>query len=171
MVTKFLQRLTWLIALVALQMVVFNHIHVMGYATPLCFVYFVMLFPLGTPRWNILLWAFACGMLADITMLTPGASAAAMTLTAMVQPVLLESMRPKDAPEDMQASIHLLGFWHYVYYSGMLSLLFTLMFFLLQFFTFFHIEDFAISFAGSWALTLVLCLLTENIRSNKDKEE
>lgn len=167
MVTTFLQRLLWLMALVVLQMVVFNHIHLLGYATPLFFVYFVTLFPLGTSRWSILLWAFACGLLADITMLTPGAGAAAMTLTALIQPPLLESMRPKDAPEDMQASIHLLGFWHYAYYCGILTLTFTLAFFLLQFFTFFHIEEMAITWAGSWGLTFILCLLAENIRSSK----
>lgn len=167
MVTTILQRLMWLVLLVVLQMVVCNHIHVLGYATPLIYVYMVTLFRLGTPRWSILLWAFACGLLADITMLTPGAGAGAMTLAALVQPSLLQAMRPKDAPEDMQASIPLLGFWHYVYYCGVLTLVFTLAFFLLQFFNFFHVVDMAITWASSWALTFVLCLLIENIRVKK----
>lgn len=170
MVTTFLQRSLWLVTLVVLQLVVFNHITVWGYATPLFFVYFVTLFPLGTTRWSILLWAFACGMLADVTMLTPGAGAAAMTLTALIQPPLLSAIRPKDALEDMQASIHTLGFWKYFYYCGLLTLVFTLTYFLLQFFTFSHIEDMAITWAGSWALTFVLCLLVENIRGNKQED-
>ncbi|MBR3513717.1 MAG: rod shape-determining protein MreD [Bacteroidaceae bacterium] len=170
MITTFLQRLLWLAILVALQLVVFNHIHLFGYATPLVFVYFVTLFPLGTSHWNILLWAFACGMLADITTLTPGVGAAAMTLTALVQPPLLEAMRPKDAPEDMRATFHTLGFWHYVYYCGLLVTVFTLAYFLLQFFNFFHLEDMAISWASSLMLTWLVCILLEHVRGGKKEE-
>lgn len=170
MITTFLQRLLWLVLLVALQMLVCNHIHVMGYATPLLFVYFVTLFPLGSSRWSVLLWSFACGVLADITMLTPGAAAAAMTLTGLIQPPLLQAMQPKDAPEDMEAGFHTLGFWTYAYYCALLTLVCTLMFFLLQFFTFLHVVDMAITWGGSWALTFVLCLLVENIRKKKEAE-
>ena len=89
MITQFLQRLLWLVVLVAAQMVVFNYIHIYDYATPLPFVYLVLLFPLGTSRWSILLWAFVCGLLCDIASLTLGIGAASMTLVAFVQPVLL----------------------------------------------------------------------------------
>ena len=45
-----------MLALVAAQLLVFNHIHLFGYATPLPFVYFLLRFPLNTERWSILLW-------------------------------------------------------------------------------------------------------------------
>ena len=110
MLLTFLQYLLWMVTLVAAQMMVFNHIHIMGYAIPFGFVYLLLLFPLGTQRWSILLWAFVCGLLSDIVSMTPGVGAAAMTLTAFLQPTLLRLMAPKDSVEDMQAGYATMGF-------------------------------------------------------------
>lgn len=167
MVVTFLQRLLWLVTLVAAQMMVFNYIHIMGYATPLPYVYLLLLFPLGTQRWSILLWGFACGLLCDFVSLTPGIGAAAMTLTAFVQPLILQRMAPKDALEDMQASYATLGFWGYVRYALLLTFIFMAVYFLLMSFNFFHLRDLAISFGSSWALTLLICLLIESVRGGK----
>lgn len=154
-----------MVALVAAQMMVFNHIHFMGYATPLPYVYLLMLFPLGTSRWSILLWGFACGLLTDVVSMTPGVGAAAMTLTAFVQPVLLQQMAPKDAVEDMQAGYDTMGFWPFLRLALVITFIFALTYFLLLSFNFYHLADLAIAFASSWALTLVLCLVFEAIRS------
>ena len=170
MVISFLQRLLWLVVLVAAQMMVFNYIHLFGYATPLPYVYLLLLFPLNSSRWSILLWGFVCGLLCDFVSMTPGLGAASMTLVAFVQPLLLRAMAPKDALEDMQASYHTLSFWGYVRYAGILTLLFAITYFLLLSLSFFHAADFAIAFASSWALTLVICLAIESVRSSRRKE-
>ena len=164
MLVIFLKRTLWLVVLVAAQMMVFNYIHLFGYATPLPYVYLLLLFPLDSSRWSVLLWGFVCGLLCDFVSLTPGLGAASMTLTAFFQPLLLRAMAPKDALEDMQASYHTLGGWGYVRYAGILTLLFALTYFLLLSFSFFHAADLAISFASSWLLTLVLCLAMEKVR-------
>jgi rod shape-determining protein MreD len=150
-----------MLVLVAAQLLVFNHIHLFGYATPLPFVYFLLRFPLNTERWSILLWGFVCGLLTDIISLTPGIGSAAMTMTAFVQPLLLNLMVPKDAVEDFRPGYRTLGFWPYVYYVTQLTFLFTLIYFLLLSFSFHHFLDFIISFVSSWALTLLLCLIFE----------
>lgn len=171
MLVIFLKRTLWLVALVAAQMMVFNYIHLFGYATPLPYVYLLLLFPLDSSRWSVLLWGFVCGLLCDFASLTPGLGAASMTLTAFIQPLLLRAMAPKDALEDMQASYHTLGGWGYVRYAAILTLLFTLTYFLLLSFSFFHAIDLAISFASSWLLTLVLCLAMEKVRGRDVKSE
>lgn len=171
MITQFLQRLLWLVVLVTAQMMVFNYIHILGYATPLPFVYLVLLFPLGTSRWSILLWAFVCGLLCDITSLTLGIGAAAMTLVAFVQPVLLRLMTPKDAPEDMRPAFSTLGFWSYCNYAAILTALFALAYFALQSFTFNHIADLGIACGSSWLLTFIICLVFEALRDHKTEEQ
>lgn len=167
MIITFLQRLLWLVALVAVQMMVFNYMHLFGYATPLPFIYLLLLFPLDTQRWTILLWGFACGLLCDIVSLTPGIGAAAMTLAAFVQPPLLALMAPKDSVEDLEPSFASLGFWQYVRYAAIITFIFCAAYFLLSSFNFFHVLDLAISFVSSWGLTLVLCLLIEGVRKKK----
>lgn len=156
-----------MVVLVAAQMLVFNHIHFFGYATPLPYVYLVLLFPLGTERWEALLWGFACGLLADITMLTPGVGAFALTLTAFVQPTLLTLMTPKDAVEDMHPGYTTMGFWSYVYYAGILTLLFSLVYFTVLSFSFHHVADLTISFLSSWLLTFILCLIFQGFNKKR----
>ena len=167
MVITFLQRLLWLVALVAAQMMVFNYVHIMGYATPMPYVYLLLLFPLGTQRWITLLWGFCCGLLCDIVSLTTGVGAAAMTLTAFIQPPLLALLAPKDAVEDMQANFATMGFWPYVRYATMVTFVFTATYFLLQSFNFFHIVDLAVSFLSSWLLTLLICVAIEGVRGGR----
>ena len=169
MIITFLQRLLWMLALVAAQMVVFNYIHLFGYATPLPFVYLLLLFPLGTERWDILLWGFVCGLLCDITSLTLGIGMASMTLVAFIQPPLLRLMTPKDAVEDMQPGYDTMGFWGYFRYAFLLTLLFVLAYFLIQTFNFFHPLDFVISMASSWAITFFFCLSFEALRYKINK--
>ncbi len=170
MIITFLQRLLWMLALVAMQMLVFNHIHLLGYATPLMSIYLLLLFPLGTKRWTILLWGFVCGLLVDMVSLTLGVCTSAMTLAAFIQPPLLKAIEPQNAAEDMQASFHTLGFWTYVRYAAVMITVFMVTYFLVQAFTFFHLKDIALDFVGSWLLTLVLCLALEATRSRKSSQ-
>ena len=154
--------------LVVAQMMVFNHIHLLGYATPMPYVYMLLLFPMNSNRSVVMLWGFVCGLLCDIVSLTPGIGAAAMTLAACIQPPLLRAMAPKDAVEDMQPSFHSMGFWLYFRYAMVVTIIFALAYFLLAAFNFFHPQDLAISFASSWALSFVLCLLFEALRGKKE---
>jgi len=156
-----------MVVLVAAQLLVFNHIHLFGYATPLPYVYLVLSLPMDTERWEALLWGFTCGLLADITMLTPGVGAFALTLTAFMQPTLLKLMAPKDAVEDMRPSYSTMGFWSYSYYAGILTLQFSLAYFCVLAFNFHHFTDLAISFFSSWALTFLLCLIFQGFRKKR----
>ena len=153
-----------MLALVAAQILVFNHVHIYGYTTPLPFVYLLLLFPLGTERWNILLWGFVCGLLCDITSLTLGVGMAAMTFVAFIQPPLLQLMQPKDAVEEMQPGYDTMGFWGYFRYALLLTFIFVFAYFLLQVFNFFHPLHFLISLLSSWLLTLIFVLAIEAMR-------
>lgn len=156
-----------MLALVASQMLVFNHIHLFGYATPIVSIYLLFLFPLGTQRWSIMLWGFVCGLLTDIVSLTPGVCAASMTLTAFIQPLLLKAMEPQNAAEDMQASYHTLGFWTYVRYAAILTTVFMSAYWLVMTFSTIHFADLILSFIGSWIITMGLCLTIEETRGRK----
>lgn len=63
MFQTFLSRLGWFVLLLLLQVLVFNHIHISGYATPLPYVYLLLILSDATPRWVYIavgfLWDFA----------------------------------------------------------------------------------------------------------------
>ena len=85
-----LRRLISFIVLCLAQALVFNHIHLLGHATILLYVYFIVMFPRNYPHWSILLWSFALGLCVDIFSNTPGLAAASLTFTGFLQPYLLE---------------------------------------------------------------------------------
>ena len=41
------------------HVLVLSHIRLLGHATPMLYVYFILLFPRNYPRWALLLWSFA----------------------------------------------------------------------------------------------------------------
>ena len=48
------------------QILILNHIHLFGVATPLLYVYLIMLLKRNCPRWALLLIAFVMGVIVDI---------------------------------------------------------------------------------------------------------
>ena len=92
-----LRRLTLLCVLCLAQALVLNHIQLFGCATPLLYVYLVLAFPLGYPKWALLLWSFAMGMAVDMFSNTPGCAAASLTLVGAAQPYFFALFVPADA--------------------------------------------------------------------------
>ena len=57
-----LARSLWFIVLVIAQALVFNHIHLFGYATPMPYVFVLLILRHGTPRWVYVLTGFVTGL-------------------------------------------------------------------------------------------------------------
>lgn len=167
MVQSFLSRVVWGLALLIFQVLVFNHIHLFGYATPVIYVYILCLQPLDAPRYSWLLWGFLTGLSADLFSGTPGVGAASMTLTAMFAPVLLHLMVPKDSMENLVPGYQTLGRWKFVWYVVLLVLLQQAVFIVLEIFSFFNIPDMLYTYLCSSALTIVLVLVLAGMRSRE----
>ena len=67
------------------QVLVLNHVHLFDSATPLLYIYMVLLFPRNYPKWGMLVWAFAMGLGVDMFSNTPGVAAASLTLVALLR--------------------------------------------------------------------------------------
>ena len=59
--TQLLRGVAIFVALLLVQILVFNHIHLFNCATPLLYIYVVLLFPRNIPRWLALLSGFIMG--------------------------------------------------------------------------------------------------------------
>lgn len=89
---NFLKRLLLFLVLLVAQVLVLNHIHLFGYATPMLYIYFVISFQRGYPRWAVMVWSFLLGLGIDVANNTPGLAAASMTLLGLLQPYVLEAL-------------------------------------------------------------------------------
>ena len=167
MLITLLKRLLQIAGLVTLQVLVCNHIHFLGYATPMPYVLFLVWLPLNSNRTGNIIWAFLLGLAIDILSNTPGEAAGAMTMAALVQWPLLQASAPKDCLEDMVPSYHSMGRWNHIRYVFLLTLVHHALFFLLESFSFFHLTEVLISFGASLALSFVLMLTLETLRHEK----
>ncbi len=162
---EFLRRLYIYIILLLAQVLILNHIHLFGVATPLLYVYFAVTFHRNYPRWQVLLWCFMMGLSVDIFASTPGLAAGCLTLVGFVQTYLLEKLVPRDSAENLKASISALGFSRFATLSVSLVGIYCLLFFALEAFSFFDVVDWVIKAVSSAVLTLVLMLVIESLRA------
>ena len=152
------------VVLVLAQALVCNHIHLFGYATPLIYVYFVLLFRREYPHWAVLVWSFLLGLVIDIYSNTPGVGAASMTFLGMVQPYLLIPFLPRDTEGDFQPSIRTLGLNKFLWYTILLVFLYCLIFFSLEAFSFFNWQEWLLTMLASTLLTVLLIIVIANLK-------
>ena len=108
--TNYLHRIGWFVGLILLQVLLLNHIHIAGYATPFLYVYFILKFPSSTSRNELMLWGFFLGLGVDVFSNTPGMNAAAATLMAFSRPYFLRLFTPRDLLDSIVPSFNSMGF-------------------------------------------------------------
>jgi len=159
-----LQRLLLFVIFCLVQVLVLNRIQLFNCATPLLYVYFVIMFPRHSLRWAVLLWSFTLGLAIDMFSNTPGVASASMTFVAFLQPYLLELFLPRDAEEDIAASAKTLGVWRFACLAAILTLVFCLLFFALESFSFFNWTYWLTCAGASALLTFIIIMTLESLR-------
>ena len=157
MSADFLKRLGLFALFFLIQVLVLGRIRLFHYATPLFYVYFIALFP----RNHVLL-----GLCIDIFSNTPGLAATSLTVIAAVQPYYLELYVPRDSADNLKPSMLTLGPLKFTYYIVPMVLVYCLLFFSLEMFTFFNAFYWLMCVLGSTAITLVLIFALEIGRRN-----
>ncbi len=162
---ELINRLVMFVALFVAQVLILNHVHLLGVGTPLLYVYFAITFRRNFPKWLVLVSCFLLGLLIDVFSNTPGLAASTMTLVALVQTYLIDMVAPRDSAEDLEASAKVLGTSKFVTLSALLTLLYCLVFFALEAFNFFDVLLWLARSVISFVLTMVLILAVESVRS------
>ena len=137
------------IALVAAQVLLVNHIRLGGYVHPYIYLIFVMLLPLNTPGWQLLVAGFSIGLVIDLFMGTLGMHAGATTLMAFCRPAIVRlvsgSMKLENTKEP---NINQLGFPWFLRY--------TLCMVIVHNFTYFMFEGFSFHLVGQALLRILI---------------
>ncbi len=152
------------LVLTLFQVFILNKIQLSGYINPYLYVLFILILPLETPRWLLLVLAFIQGLTIDMFIQTPGMHAAACVLLAFLRPFIIGTISSKKEYEPgIQPSIQDLGFTWFVSYTGILTLAHhTLLFFI----EVFHFEELFITLQRiiySTAISLILIILSQYV--------
>ncbi|MBQ9287978.1 MAG: rod shape-determining protein MreD [Bacteroidaceae bacterium] len=158
MIFSFVKRLFAFLLLILVQGFFLNQVNVMGYATPMVFIFFLLVFQRGSSRFSLLLWGFFLGLAMDLFTNTPGVGAASCTLLGMIQPLLLEMFLPRDCAEDLSPSIKEQGLAKFCGYLLLSTFIFYVVYYLLLAFSLAHLESLAINIIGGTLFSFVLML-------------
>ncbi|MBR1416036.1 MAG: rod shape-determining protein MreD [Prevotella sp.] len=161
-----LRRLLAFVLFFLAQALVLNRIQLFHCATPLLYVYFVVMFPRAYPRWAALVWSFALGLTVDMFSNTPGVAAASMTLIGFLQPYLIELFLPRDAEENIKSSAKTLGWWRFACLAALLVVIYCLVYFALEAFSLAGWLYWLQCVGGSAVLTFALLMALESVRKS-----
>ena len=164
MTTDVIHKIVAFVVLCLVQSLVLNHIHIFGFATPLLYTYMVVDFRRNYPKWAMLLWSFALGLVIDSFANTPGISSASLLVVAAIQPYFLELFLQRDSAEDFRPSAKSLGIAKYIFYLFVLLVLYSTVFFTLESFNFFNWQQWLKCIIGSTVITIILILTIETAR-------
>ena len=109
------------IALLLLQVFLFNQVYFFVIAQPFIFFYIILLLP-RMPYWATLLSGFFCGLAIDIFSGTPGINAAACTALAFARDPFTLFMKSTEPDQTYSASLKYLGFGRYFFYLFVVAL-------------------------------------------------
>lgn len=161
---EILEHLAAFIILCLVQVLVLNHINLFGCATPLLYVYFIILFRRGFPMWAILLWSFLLGLCIDLFSNTPGVAASSCTLVGLLQPYLLNLFVSRDSADDLKPAPATLGTGKYLWYSFIIVLIYNVLFFTVEAFSFFNWQQWLMDIGGSTLLTYLTIAVIASVR-------
>ncbi len=119
--------------LVFVQVLILNNLQLNGVFNPYIYPLFILLLPINTPYWLLLLLGFATGITIDLFSNTMGMHAAATTLLAFMRPQVLHLIQPSGGyqPED-KPTLGYMGFRWFITYISLLIIVHHLCFFFLE---------------------------------------
>ena len=137
------------VALVTAQVLLINHIRLGGYVHPYIYLIFVMLLPLNTPGWQLLLSGFGIGLVIDLFMGTLGMHAGATTLMAFCRPAIIRIVSGSQKLEmNREPNINQVGFPWFLRYTFVMVLVHN--------FTYFMLEGFSFHLVGQALLRILI---------------
>lgn len=167
----YISRFFWFLVVLAMQVLVFNHVHIMGYAMPIVYVYYLLIMPSSVPRALLLVWGFIGGLVFDLFANTPGIGAGSMTLVAFLQPKLIALLSDVEEDEVIFPSRREMGAWTFLFYLFVMALLVCILFFTLESFAVTNVLTLLINIGGSTALTTLILLALESIRGHLERKD
>lgn len=156
------------VMLASLQVLLFNRISILGIATPILYIYFLVKLPYGRNRLYVIISAFLIGFVVDIFLNTPGMNAAATTIVASFRSIILNLFYPKNEYEDLVPSIFEAP-TAFIKFVVTMVLFHQILLFFIEAFTFFNLTGTMIRIGSSSILTIVLILALDSLFIRKIK--
>lgn len=162
MIRLYVRNIFRLIVLVLVQILILNNIQLSGYIVPHFYILFILLLPFETPRWLLLVSAFALGISVDLFTHTPGMHAAATVFMAFLRPWILRMSAPRDGYEPGSfPRVYYYGFQWFLRYTVILVLAHHLVLFYIEVFRFAEFLSTLLRVLMSSLFSVILIMLSQ----------
>jgi hypothetical protein len=124
------------ISLVLVQVLIFNQVQFSGFFNPYAYLLFIILLPLSTPRYLILILAFLLGLIIDIFSNSLGVHSAATVFAAYARPLVIRLISNREDDKSDYPGLHQNKLIWFVNYVLIMVLLHHTVLFYLEVYTF-----------------------------------
>ncbi len=124
------------VSLVLVQVLIFNQVQFSGFFNPYAYLLFIILLPLSTPRYLILILAFLLGLVIDIFSNSLGVHSAATVFAAYARPLVIRVISNREDDKSDFPGLHQNKLIWFVNYVIIMVLLHHAVLFYLEVFTF-----------------------------------
>jgi hypothetical protein len=160
MTIRIIQYLLQFVFLLALQVLVLNHIQLNGYINPYIYIYFLLVLPVGISNALLLVIAFALGFSIDLFSSSGGMHSAATVFIAFCRPGVLKLIAPRDGYEpENKLNAKTMGIKWFLTYASILIVLHHLALFYIEVFRFSEFFTTFMKAILNSAITLVLIIV------------
>ena len=172
MLNEIIRNIIRFIVLIAVQVLIIKNIELGRFITPFIYVLFIIVLPFETPKWLLLLSAFALGITIDMFYDTAGMHAAACVFMAYIRPSVLKLFSPRDGYEfGTQPTIQYLGVPWFLSYSAILIVAHHLVLFYIEIFRFSEFFSTLFRVIMSSIFTILLVVISQYLFYRKKEQQ
>lgn len=124
------------VSLVLIQVLILNQVRLGGFINPYIYILFIILLPLSTPRYLVLLLGFLIGFSVDVFMNSLGIHTAATVFIAYLRPVVVRSVSSHEEDRNDYPGLYQNKFKWFLSYATIMVVLHHLVLFYIEVFTF-----------------------------------
>lgn len=159
------------LALLAVQVLILNNINLFGYVEPIIYVWFILLLPIRTPKWLVLILSFLIGFCVDIFLGQVGFHTAVSVFSGFIRPIFLSPLNANQQQEsnNIPTSSNM-GFLPYLGYVSVITFVHIFLLIAIESFRWAEILPMLMRIILSSVSSIFLIMICELMffKSNKD---
>jgi rod shape-determining protein MreD len=136
MVRVWIKYLVMFITVILVQVLLLNQVQFSGYLNPYFYLLFILLLPVSTPRYAVLLLSFMLGLVVDIFSDTLGLHASATVILGFFRSPVINMLSIRESDQSDYPGLKQTGIKWFFLYITILVLMHHLWLFYLEVFTF-----------------------------------
>jgi len=124
------------VSLVLMQVLIFSQVQLSGFFNPYIYILFIILLPLSTPRYAVLILGFLLGLVIDVFSNSLGIHSAATVFIAYLRPLVIRIISNREDDKNDYPGLHQNKLTWFISYVTIMVLLHHSILFYLEVYTF-----------------------------------